>query len=146
MPLSAICTQTHTLMQPFQCVLMVLPTYHCIHTHIRTFTHTYTCIMSDTLEEEQTTAPMHQSTILSHHTCTHKRAPKSHATTTLSQILKRREALEHARRQRRQLIVVDPPAQAHAGYECMCVCMHARMYVYIYVCSHACMYACRCRC
>ncbi len=87
--------------------------------------------MSDTLTEAQTTAPMHWSTMLSHHTCTHKPAPKSHATTTLSQILKRREALEHALRQRHQLIAGETPAQAHAGYEGMRVCMYARMYVYV---------------
>ena len=57
----------------------------------------------------------HCCSMLSHHTCTHKRAPKSHATTTLSQLLKRREALEHARRQRRQLIVGENPAEALAG-------------------------------
>ncbi len=87
--------------------------------------------MSDTLTEEQTTAPMHWSTMLSHHTCTHKPAPKLHATTTLSQKQKRREALEHALRQRHQLIVEEIPAKAHAGYERMCVCMYARMYVYV---------------
>ncbi len=31
-----------------------------------------------------------------------------------SQALNRREALEHAHRQRRDLIVAEPPAQAHA--------------------------------
>jgi hypothetical protein len=97
--------------------------------------------MSDTLTEEQTTAPMHWSTMLSHHTCTHKRAPKSHATTTLSQLLKRREALEHALRQRRQLIVVETPAEALAGSDwCLAyVYMSACMYVYVHVCIHACV-------
>ncbi len=57
----------------------------------------------------------HCCTMLSHHTCIHKRAPKSHATTTLSQLPKRREALEHALRQRRQLINVEIPAEAHTG-------------------------------
>ncbi len=78
--------------------------------------------------------------MLSHHTCTHKRAPKSHATTTLSQLLKRREALEHARGQRRQLIVFETPAQANAGYEGMCVSMHICSYVCVYTRVQACMY------
>ena len=38
-----------------------------------------------------------------------------HPTRPYSQIRKRREALEHARRQRRDLIVVEIPAQAQAG-------------------------------
>ncbi len=82
--------------------------------------------------------------MLSHHTCTLKRAPKSHATTTLSQLLNRREALEHALRQRRQLIAGEMPAQAHAGYEGMRVRMYARMCMCTYKCAdrHACMHVC----
>jgi hypothetical protein len=42
---------------------------------------------------------------------------KPSATCHYSQILKRREALEHARRQRRDLVVIKIPAQAHTQGE-----------------------------
>jgi hypothetical protein len=66
----------------------------------------------------------------------HKRTTTSHATTSHSQIRKWREALEHALRQRRKLIVGESPAQAHAGSDWRHACMHVRMYA----CTYLCMY------
>ena len=56
--------------------------------------------------------------------------------------------MEHALRQRRQLIVVETPAQAHAGsdwrptrkYVCMYACMY--MNVCTYACIQGLMYVC----
>jgi hypothetical protein len=49
--------------------------------------------------------------------CTHNpKGCKPHTHThTHSQVMKRRQALEHPLRQRRDLIAVQPPAQAQAG-------------------------------
>ena len=48
---------------------------------------------------------------------------KPSATCSYSQALKRREALEHAHRQRRDLIAKEIPAQAHTGWEWRSGCL-----------------------